>query len=211
MRPRAFALFLLTAPLICAGCHREETAPRMDTTAACGSDVTLAQLKQSLLPPQDHPGRRYLQRAQAARITLSDITLTGYDQSTGTAHCQATAHLISPPVQSDPLAVQQISYTSQQQPDGSVRISSPHALEDGGLDQFPKLLRQKPTLSPPAHVASSARPPVDADSATAPSTGPAANLSDEAQRLVDQAGDTRPASDNRTDGNTVSAISNSTS
>jgi hypothetical protein len=190
------------AALICVGCHREAPAPQVDAEVACGSPGALARLKELLLPTA-HGGREYLERVRQVHIMLSDVTLTGYDQESRAARCQATAHLVSPLVRNDPLATQQISYSSRTQAAGAAQVSSLQVPQGGDLDQFARLLKPVGVSNPLVTSAKAAsHTAADADTAAVSASEPIVSPADETQRLIDQAGDTRaPVNETGTDTN----------
>lgn len=210
----------LSAPLICAACHREAAAPApVDQMAACASPGTLAQLKATLLQAPDTRAssprvRRYLERMAQAQITLSDVALGSYDPSSGEAHCTAVAHLASPLALDAAVAAERISYTTRPEPDGRASLSGLRGPEGGNYDQFAKLLQQQPKPSQPKPVAApttaAAAPDVNTVGDEPPH--PATALSDETQRLVDQAGDTRAWQNTETPAETAepNSVSNTT-
>ncbi|MGC1302652.1 MAG: hypothetical protein WA840_09780, partial [Caulobacteraceae bacterium] len=192
--------------LACAGCHgRPASAPQVDAEAVCGSPAVLAGLKATLLPTQAHDDPVYLDHVRQADITLSQISLVSYDPASRTARCGAVAHLIAPGAQDNPLAIQQLSFTAHPQADDPARMSVFAFPQDGQVDQFARLLKPaSASPRPPAPVPSPAKPAVpppdtntvanteaNAAGANAVDASPPPGRSEETQRLIDQAGDTR--------------------
>jgi hypothetical protein len=173
----------------------------------------LAQLKQALLPAPSFADARYLDAVQHARIALSDLQLAGFNPDAGASNCTATAHLMArglPPGAADTL---QLAYTAGRGPDGQVYVNGLQARGGAELDQFAKLLQPSgaahvvaattPKPAPPPPPPEPPKP--EAQNSLGNSTGDSRpGLSDEAQRLVDQAGDTRASSDDAAVNNTSS-------
>jgi hypothetical protein len=190
-----------------AGCSRQAKMPQVNPLAACGSSAILAQLKQALLPTPSFADPHYLDRVQQARIALSDLRLAGYNPDAGASNCSATVYLMARGVPQGGAAMMQITYTAGRGPGGQVYLNGLETVASGEVDQFAKLLQPaeaaaaKPRLPPPPPPAPEAPAPQTAvQNATGDRPGP----SDEIQRLIDQAGDTRAADDN-TSGNDVSS------
>jgi hypothetical protein len=207
------ATYLVLAAALCgAGCSRQAKVPQVNPVAACGSSAVLAQLKQALLPAPSFADPRYLDRVQHARIALSDLRLAGYNPDAAASNCSATAYLMARGVPQGGAATMQITYTAGRGPDGQVYLNGLEATAGGEVDQFAKLLQPKE-----AHAAAAAKPELPPPPPPAPApkpevqnaTGDRPGLSDETQRLVDQAGDTRAADDNTSDNNVSSPQPNS--
>jgi hypothetical protein len=211
---------ILAAALIGAGCSRQARTPQVNPVAACGADPVLAQLKQALLPAPSFADSRYLDTVQRARIALSDLRLAGFNPEAGASNCTATAHLMARDLPQDAATTLQISYTAGRGPDGQVYVNGLEAMGGAELDQFAKLLQPsgaahvvaaapKPSAPPPPPEPPKPETQNSLGNSTGTSPGNSAGdsrpgLSDEAQQLVDQAGDTRASGDAAAVNNTSS-------
>jgi hypothetical protein len=197
----------LALALFGAGCSRQAKAPQVNPVAACGSSAVLAQLKQALLPAPSFADPRYLDRVQQARIALSDLKLAGYNPDAAASNCTATAYLLARGVPQGGMAALQITYTAGRGPGGQVYLNGLEAVAGGEVDQFAKLLQPK-GVQAAATTAPKPQPLPPPPPAPKPEVqnvaGDRPGLSDETQKLVDQAGDTRAASDDVSD-NTASS------
>lgn len=212
---RKSAIYLaLALTLGAAGCSQQARTPQVNPVAACGSSAVLAQVKEALLPTTPSSDPAYLDKVQRAEVALSELRLAGFDANAGASSCTATAYLMARGIAGGDARVLQLAYTAGRGPDGQVYVSGLQAQGGGQLDQFAKLLNPKP-----AHVAAAVAPkptPAPPPPALTPKSEPEnttgaapSTLSDETQRLVDQAGDTRASGDVSSDNNVSSPQPNS--